>query len=113
MQRGLDHLLRGALGVAAGLGAQRHTTTTPVRGADRTGPGTTGALLAPRLCATTGDLGTGPGALGARATGGELGGDDLVHEGHVGLDAEHGILELDAASLGTGHIDHVDGCHQF
>src|SRR5690606_6859889 len=69
-------------------------------------------LLLPGLGATASDLGPGPGRLGAGPLGGELGGDDLVHDGHVGLDAEGGVVELDGARGGTGGVVESDRGHQ-
>ena len=66
--------------VVAGLRAVRDTAAAPVRRADRALAGATGALLAPRLRATAGDLGARLGAVRAGAGGGELRGDDLVHD---------------------------------
>ena len=96
-QREPDHLLGSALAVVARLRAVRHTTTTPVRRADRALAGAAGALLAPRLRATAADLGPGLRAVRAGAGGRELRGDDLVHHRGVGLDAEQVVGHVDRA----------------
>ena len=50
--------------------------------------------------------------LGAGTLGGELGGDDLVHDGDVGLDAEDLVVEIDGAGVGAGSVAERDGGHQ-
>ena len=98
----LDHLLGGLLVVLARLGPEGHATTAEVRCTGRALASVAGALLLERLLAATADFCTGLGALRARATGGELSGDNLVHDGHVGLDAEHVGVELERAGVLAG-----------
>ena len=93
VQREADHLLGRLLLVATRLGAERDATARVVRGANGALTGAAGALLAEGLLAATANLFAGLGGLGARTLGGELGLDDLVHHGHVGLDTEDGGLE--------------------
>ena len=101
-QCGLHHLLGGLLVVLAGLRAEGHATTDEVRSADRALAGVAGALLGVGLAATTAHVRAGLGALGAGAAGGELGGDDLVHQRHVRRDAEDLVVELDRAVVLAG-----------
>ena len=108
---GLDHLLRRLLVVLAGLRAVGHTTTGELRRPDRALPGIAGALLGVRLGATTPHLGPGLGALRARAAGGELRRDDLVHERNVGLDAEHLVVQFNGAGVGAGRILEGERAH--
>jgi hypothetical protein len=110
-EREADHLLRGALGVAARLRPKGDSTAAEVRGADRALAGVAGALLTVGLGATTGDLAAGLRALGARPASGELGGDDLVHDRHVRLDAEVGLVELHLSGVATGDLLHCDLSH--
>src|SRR5439155_5287824 len=74
-------------------------------------PGPAGALLAPRLATATPDLGARAGRVRAGSAVGQLGGDDLVHDGHVRLHAEQGVVELDGARLGAGVALDRDGGH--
>ena len=87
-----------------GLGPS--ATPPPLNCGERVEPctGVAGALLAERLGAATAHLGAGLGALRAGPAGGELGGDDLVHDGHVGLDAEHVVVEVDLAGILAGDV---------
>src|SRR5690625_5744637 len=55
-QGGGLHLLRCALGIVARLRAMYHATTNELGGADRALACAAGALLAPRLTATTGNI---------------------------------------------------------
>ena len=107
-QREADHLLGRALAVVARLRAVGHTTAAPVRRADRALAGAAGALLAPRLRATTADLGPGLRAVRARPGGGELRGDDLVHDRDVRLDAEQLVGHVDRAGVRAGRRLHVE-----
>src|SRR4029077_674785 len=67
-----------------------------------------GSLLAPRLRAAAGHLGPGLRAVGPGALVCQLGGDDLVHHGHVRLDAEQGLGEIDAGRLGAAQRADVE-----
>src|SRR5439155_21689306 len=57
--------------------------------------------------------GAGLRALRARAGRGELRGHHLVEHGHVGLDAEDGVVELDGAGRGARTGAHVDLGHLY
>ena len=94
----LHHLLRGLLLVAARLRAEGNATARPVGRTDGTLAGPASALLSQRLATTAAHLGPGQCALSAGAGSGQLGGDDLVHHRHVGLDAEERLVELDRAA---------------
>src|SRR5205807_2340876 len=107
----LDHLLRGALAVVAGLGARGHAPAGPVRCPGRALAGPTRPLLAPRLASAPPDLGPGKGAVRPGPRRGELGGDHLVHHGHVGLQPEQGRVEVDRADRGPVLGAEVDARH--
>src|SRR6266508_1417886 len=107
----LHHLLGGALAVAAGLGAEGDAATAPLGRVGGTLSGAARPLLAPRLGATAGHLGPGLGALVSAPAGGELGRDHLVHNGNIGLDAEHGLVQLHRTGLLAGLIADVDFAH--
>ncbi len=110
-QSELDHLLGGLLVVLARLRAVGDATTAHVRRTAGALAGVAGALLLERLLATAADFGAGLGALRATATSGQLGGDDLVHQRHVGLHAEHLVVEVEAAGVVAGGVLHGDRCH--
>ena len=97
-QRQLHHLLRGLLAVAARFGAEGHAAARPLGRPARALAGTARALLPPRLLATAAHLGPGLRALRAGPGGGQLRRHHLVQHGHVGLDAEDGVVELDGAA---------------
>ena len=90
-----DDLLVDLLGVLARLRSEGDTAAAVVRCTDRALTGVTRALLLVGLATATGDLGASLRALGACTAMGELGGDGLVHDRDVRLDAEHVIGELD------------------
>src|SRR5207302_4762245 len=99
-----------------GLGPESIAAANPVRdpGGARTGPA--GSLLPVRRGATAARLGPGERAVGARPGLGQLGGHDLVHHRHVGLDAEHGGIELHrallvAVGIAPGHGEALDDAH--
>ena len=100
----LDHLLRGLLVVLARLRAVGDATAAAVRRPDRALAGVAGALLLERLLAAAADLGAGLGALRAAAASGQLGRDDLVHQRHVGLHAEHAVVEVERAGVVAGGV---------
>ena len=110
-QRELDHLLRGLLVVLARLRAVGDATAAHVRRAAGALAGVTGALLLERLPATAANLGSRLGALRTTAASGQLSGDDLVHQRHVGLHAEHRLVEVEVAGIVAGRVLHCDRCH--
>ena len=79
----------------------RHTTAAPLRRADRTLAGATGALLPPRLRAAAAHFGARLRAVRSGPLGRELRGDDLVHDRNVRLDAEDVVGQLDGAGVGA------------
>src|SRR5439155_4978605 len=97
--------------VAAGLRAQGDAAAGPVRRPVGALPGPPRALLPPRLLAATGHFGSGLRALRSPSRRGQLGGDDLVHHRHVGLDGEQGVVELDRADGCPREVADVDGGH--
>ncbi len=112
-----DHLLRGALVVRPGLRTEGHATARPLRGTDRSLASPARPLLTEGLGAAAADLGPGAGRLGAGPGRGQLGRDDLVEHGRVGLDpedlgiqchgVEHGAVDgaaLHGAVLGGGAL---------
>ena len=105
---GRDHLLVGALGVVARRGAVHDATAGPDRRTARAVTGTTGALLAPRLGATAADLAAGLGVVRALAGGGQLGHDDLVDQGDIGVRVEQRGGEVGLAGLLALGVDHVN-----
>src|SRR5690606_36314103 len=107
----LHHLLGGALAVGAGLRAEGHAATAPDGRTDGAGPGSAGALLRPRLGAAAAGFGAGLGGLGAGSAGRQLGGDDLGHHRHVGLEAEAGVVELYGAGLLARGVEEVEVAH--
>src|SRR5262249_11706024 len=52
-------------------------------------------------------------AVRAGARGCELRGDDLVHHGDVGLDAEHRVGQLDGARVRALGVTHREAAHRF
>src|SRR5690606_29608420 len=67
------------------------------------------------LLAAAAHLGAGLGLVGALSGRRLLGDDDLVDQGHVGLDVEDRRRQLDGAGLLAGGVEHVDGqirCHR-
>ena len=83
----------------------------PLRGADGALAGTTGALLAPRLLAAAADVAAGKGVAGAGTPRRTLSAHNLVHDGHVRLDAEHGSGKLGVAGLLTACVLDLDSRH--
>ena len=108
----LDHLLVCSLRIITGLGAMGDTAADPDRGSDGAGTGTAGAFLAPGLGTATSDLSTGFGAVGAGTTGGQLCVDHLVHDRHIGLDAEDLLIEIKRTSGLAGDRLDRNGGHQ-
>ena len=88
------------------LGTSRkgHAAAAPDRRADGTGTGTTGALLAPRLLATATHVGTILLGTGTLTTTGQIGGDDLVHQGLIEFFAKGGIGYFDSTGACTCKI---------
>ena len=88
---------------AARLGAEGDATAGVVRGVRRALAGVAGALLAVRLGAAAADLAAGLGATACRRAGAASWAvTTWCMSGHVGLDAEDGVVELDVAGVGAG-----------
>ncbi len=83
--------------VGTGVRAEHHAAADPMGCADGALTSTAGALLAPRLLAAAANLAAGEGVSGALSPGSALRLDDVVHDVHVRLDAEHGLSELGSA----------------
>ena len=81
-----------------------HTATTPNRVALVTDAGTTGAFLAPRLLAATGDCGHGLGASGAGTLCCVVGNDRLVNRLLALVIVNRGELGLQFALIGAGAV---------
>jgi hypothetical protein len=88
-----------------------HSTTTVLRGANGSLPGTTGALLLERLCARTSNLTTVLHLVGSLAGSCALGDNYLVHKGHIGLDIEKLSRKIDRARLLTRGVEDVNCAH--
>ena len=93
-QRGALLLAVDLEGVGARLGTEDDAAAGPDRGAVGAGAGATGALLAPRLGATAGDLCARLRGGGAASARGLLGAHALVHERPREGRAEGGLVEL-------------------
>ncbi len=91
--------------------AEHHTATLVVGRPPRALASVAGALLAVRLLAAAGDFGARAGIVRALASVGLLGDHRLMDDGLVGRDAEHTVVEIDAAQHFAGEIDDV-GLHQ-
>src|SRR5690606_6290260 len=92
------HLLVQLLAVILRTSSEGHATATPDRTNAGTGTSTTGALLAPRLLATTGDFSAGFLSAGALTTASHVGDNSLVHQSLVELAAESALADFDSLS---------------
>src|SRR5690606_21952063 len=108
-QGGGLHLLRGPLRVVPRHGTVHDATAGELRRAGRALTGATGALLAVRLLATTGDLAAGLGLVRALTRGGLLCHHDLVDQRDVHGDVEDLRREFDAAGLAAVRRDDING----
>src|SRR6185295_11487866 len=106
------HLARQPLLVRARVRAEDDATATVVRRGDGALAGTTGALLAVRLAATTADLAAGLGVVRTGPSGGQLRGHDLVQDGGVDRGREELVAELDVADGLAGLVVQGDGRHR-
>ena len=91
--------------------AKDDAAATPLGSTDRTLTGAAGALLTPRLAAAAADLGTALGVMGASAIGSHEVTHALVHHGHVGGDAVHGLAELELGDLLAGDVLDINRRH--
>ena len=108
-QSSSHHLLGGALSVGARLRTVNGAATDPLWCTGRTLTGTTGALLAPRLLATTGDQATSLRGVGALTSSRELGDDDLMDQRNVGVRVEDVTGKLSRPGLLALDVKDVDG----
>ena len=79
----------------------------PLRGAGAALAGVAGALLLPGLLAAAGNLRAGQCGLRALTAVGQMILDDVVDDGLVGLDAEHGLGKLNLADLLAVHVVNI------
>src|ERR1700722_8518491 len=84
------------------LRAEHGAAAGPDRRARRAGTGAAGALLAPRLGATAGDLAPRLGRVRALPASVELGADRLVDERHVEAGLERDRVQGGGAAAGLG-----------
>src|SRR5690606_16361124 len=94
-----NHLLGGALVVAARLGPVDDATALVLRHPDRALTSTAGSLLLVRLAARTRNLAAAKRRVGTLTGGGALGDNHLVDERHVGLNIEELGGKINSADL--------------
>ncbi|MCY1433831.1 hypothetical protein D9M71_498710 [compost metagenome] len=92
------HLLVELLGVILRLGGEGSTAPTPDGAADGASASTTGALLTPRLLATTRDFGTSLLSTGTLTTASHVGDDSLVNQSLVEFAAKGTLGDFDSLS---------------
>ena len=100
-------LLVERVAVIAGLRGKDDAAVRPLRGAGAALTGVAGALLLPGLLAAAGDLSAGQCGLRALTAVGQMILDDVVDDGLVGLDAEHGLGKLNLADLLAVHVVNI------
>jgi len=98
------HAARQALLVGARVRPEDRAAAAIVRRSDAALAGATGALLAIRLLAATGDFAAGLRRVRADALRSELGGHDLVEDGNVHRRVEELGIELDVAERLAGLV---------
>jgi len=72
-----------------------------------------GALLAPGLTATAGNLSTGEGALSALSAIGEVVLHNLMHSDGIGRDAKDLVVEFHSTDFCAGHVQNFHGRHSL
>ena len=107
----LDFLAVHAERVRTGVGTEHGAAANPLRGADGTLAGTTGALLTPRLLAAAANFATGLSVSSALTQAGAIGTHDRVHHVDVRLDAEHGVVQLDGFNRLARDVFDVNSSH--
>jgi hypothetical protein len=82
-----------------------NTTASPLWGADRTVTSSPEAFLTPGLAATTANFAARLGVCGAPSSAGQLGGDYLMENVQVRLDAKNFGVEFDIAILAAVSLE--------